>query len=576
VLARLERTLDAAINWSAIRPVRAVLLIAVLSLAVLLPGLVSMPVTDRDEARFVQASKQMVETGDLIDIRLQNQPRWKKPAGIYWLQAGAAATIGGGPDAPIWVYRLPSVLGAMLTALVTFWAARALLPARAAVLAGAMVATALLLVAEGHIAKTDAMLSATAAAALGGLAHLFFANGGRGAALVFWLAIAASILLKGPIVPAVAVFALAGLAMRRDLRSGFRRLRALWGVPLVIVLVAPWLVAIWIESDGAFFAESLGKDMGAKIAAGQEAHWGPPGLYLGLIWVTFWPWAALLPAALRDLWKDRRAGWLVFLAAWVVPFWLILELVPTKLPHYVLPLYPALAIAVAGWVMRTAGAIQPAWARWSAAVLVALPGGIIALGTVVLPLVIDAQQDALARRLGEVTVLGQDIEPGAAFLAGLALLFTGAAALAALRGRVMAQIAASLLAAAALYPSVLQYTLPGAHIAFPSPAMAQLLAQYRPCGTWPAYSVGYHEPSLVFLTETDIRLADPAGAIKALTSDPGAMVLMEDRWADILGASVPPTVERGAIAYFNPNRGKIAVVRLLTQDDPRWAACAEQ
>ena len=95
----------------------------------------------------------------------------------------------------------------------------------------------------------------------------------------------------------IAVFALAALWWHRDTRTRFSGLHVLPGFALVVVLVAPWLIAIWQVSDGGFFAEALGKDMGAKLTAGQEKHWGPPGLYLGLVWLTFWPWAALLPLA---------------------------------------------------------------------------------------------------------------------------------------------------------------------------------------------------------------------------------------------------------------------------------------
>ncbi len=82
--------------------------------------------TDRDEARFVQATKQMVETGDWIDIRLQDEPRYKKPIGIYWLQGAAVLASGQGADAPIWVYRIPSLAAAILSVLLTYAIGRTL------------------------------------------------------------------------------------------------------------------------------------------------------------------------------------------------------------------------------------------------------------------------------------------------------------------------------------------------------------------------------------------------------------------------------------------------------------------
>ncbi len=148
------------------------------------------------------------------------------------------------------------------------------------------------------------------------------------------------------------------------------------------------------------------------------------------------------------------------------------------------------------------------------------------------------------------------------------------AARAALAARVQAQAGASVLAALFLYPAALAFGLPALGTGFPSPELARVIAQYRPCASGPAWSVGYHEPSLVFLTETGIRLADPGGAVVALRNDPGAMVLVEERWREILGQDAfAGTVVREEVSYFNYNRGKATTARLLTSDDPRWNLC---
>ncbi len=554
-IARLDAGLSGLLEFAARGPVRSAVLVAILALAVIVPGLATMPVTDRDEGRFVQASKQMLETGDLIDIRLQDEPRWKKPAGIYWLQAGSAA-VNGSTDAPIWAYRLPSAIAGVLVALLTLWAARPLVGPRAAVLAGGMMALSLLLVVEAHIAKTDAALAVTAIAAFGALSRTMLGHGGRLTALVFWLAIAASILLKGPIVPAICLLALAWWWIIGRQRPKFAALEPLKGIALTVLLVAPWLIAIWVISDGAFFAESLGEDMGAKISAGQEMHWGPPGLYAGIVWGTLWPWAALIPLAIGWWWRERKAIWMVMLAGWVIPFWLLLELVPTKLPHYVLPLYPAIVIGLAAWACSTES--NPArWTRIASAALVVLPAIGLALAVLVLPLVLE----------GIVVWSAVPL----ALIGGLAGV---AAAKSALQGRVLGQIATSAIAALAIYPAVLHFALPSLGTAFPSPRMAALIAQYEPCAEGAPFSIGYHEPSLVFLTRTDIRLAAPEEMMDALANAPGTLVLIEDRWQDILtGGGKLDAVERASITYFNYNRGKMETARLLTADDPRWASC---
>src|SRR5256885_7961955 len=101
---------------------RAVTFLILLSLVSFLPGFFTIPPVDRDEARFAQATKQMIESGDYIDIRFQDEVRYKKPVGIYWLQAGVvrAADALGVPQAhsTIWLYRVPSLIGAVGAVLV--------------------------------------------------------------------------------------------------------------------------------------------------------------------------------------------------------------------------------------------------------------------------------------------------------------------------------------------------------------------------------------------------------------------------------------------------------------------------
>src|SRR3954470_21139350 len=97
--------------------------LALLGLLLWLPGIISLPALDRDESRFAQSSRQMVQSGDWVDIRLGHVPRYKKPVGIYWLQAAATSIAGVGHDNHIWTYRLPSLAGAIAASWLTVWIA---------------------------------------------------------------------------------------------------------------------------------------------------------------------------------------------------------------------------------------------------------------------------------------------------------------------------------------------------------------------------------------------------------------------------------------------------------------------
>ncbi|MBW8856289.1 MAG: glycosyl transferase, partial [Bradyrhizobium sp.] len=153
---------------------RTIAILVLVSLISFLPGFFHIPPVDRDEARFAQATKQMIESGDYIDIRFQDEVRYKKPVGIYWLQAGVvrAADALGVPNAhtSIWLYRVPSLIGAVGAVLLTYWSALAFVTRRSAFLAAVMMATCVLLNVEARLAKTDAVLLMCCVAAMGVMA----------------------------------------------------------------------------------------------------------------------------------------------------------------------------------------------------------------------------------------------------------------------------------------------------------------------------------------------------------------------------------------------------------------------
>src|SRR5256714_15434051 len=85
------------------------------------------------------------------------------------------------------------------------------------------------------------------------------------------------------------------------------RLRPVWGLMWLLVLLLPWFVLIFWRAGDTFFTDSVGGDMLAKFV-GQESHGAPPGLYLLLFWVTFWPGAPLAGMAAPAIWQGRRGA----------------------------------------------------------------------------------------------------------------------------------------------------------------------------------------------------------------------------------------------------------------------------
>ncbi|MFM7333296.1 MAG: ArnT family glycosyltransferase [Tabrizicola sp.] len=323
------------------------LALALFALLTFLPAFARLPITDRDEARFAQSSRQMVESGDLIDIRFQDEPRYKKPVGIYWLQAASVAAVG--EEGALWVYRLPSLFGAVLAVLLVGVTGAPLFGRPAALFAAAVFAGGLVIGGEARIAKTDAVNLALILAAQAVLARLYLGHAvGRIGVYAFWLAIALGILVKGPIGPMVP--ALTALALFLVDRRG-DWLKTLWvpqPIMVALIIVLPWFVAITLRSHGAFWWGSVGADLLPKVVAGQEGKGAPPGSYLLALWITLWPATPLLLLALPAIWRARHQAPTRFCLAWVLPVWLVYEAIPTKLVHYTLPAYPALVLLAVG------------------------------------------------------------------------------------------------------------------------------------------------------------------------------------------------------------------------------------
>ncbi|MBI3436232.1 MAG: glycosyltransferase family 39 protein [Proteobacteria bacterium] len=492
--------LDVAVGSHA----RAMALLAAIALLAFVPGFFQLPPVDRDEARFAQASKQMLESGDFIDIRFQGETRYKKPVGIYWLQAavvGAAETVGL-PQArtTIWLYRIPSLLGAIGAVVLTYWTALAFVPRRAAVLAALMLAASLLLGVEARLAKTDAMLLASVVAVMGALARVYLgAHGAYGSrfhgwrlAAIFWVALACGILLKGPLILLMAGLTIAALAIVDRSLAWIRILRPLSGLCLVLVITLPWFAAILWRSGPAFLTDSLGRDLLAKVVSGQEAHGAPPGTYLLLFWITFWPAAPLAALAAPAVWRARREIGARFLLAWLVPSWIVFELVVTKLPHYVLPLYPAVAILIAAVMHQNALASS----RWMMSLTSSwfIVSSTIALVLIIAPIAIGRHLELLAWPFA-----------GAAAVFGL-LAWWLFAADGAVRSLLRATAAALL-----LWTAAYGIAFPALPTLFPSVLIAERVKQTECPGAQLA-SAGYGEPSLVFLSGTKTLLTDGPGA----------------------------------------------------------------
>jgi hypothetical protein len=420
-----------------------------------------------------------------------------------------------------------------------------------------MLAGCFVLTVETHIAKTDAALLATVVAAMGLMGRAYLTPGQFTArqAAAFWLVLGASILLKGPIGPAVPLLAGLTLAVSdRAWNNGapwFRALRPGWGVPLMVAAAAPWFIAVTIATEGRFLADALGGDMLSKVGGADENHWGPPGYYLLSFGVAAFPAAFLVLRAIPGAWADRLNPATRFLLAWAVPTWLMFEAATTKLPHYTLPAYPALMLLAAAWALDPLRRAPPRWLSVLSLVGLVATGIGLAAAAVALPVLAD-------RAPSWPSLLAL---PAAGALLWLVV--------GALRGGQPARAGLlAVVAAVPLYTVVLEGVLPRLTAPWVSPRVEAALARVAP-GLPPQRfgALGYHEPSLLFSVGGDMELLfDAAGAARFLAEEPGRVAAVEGRHearfraeAAALGLRLR---ELGVVEGFNYSRGRRVALSL--------------
>lgn len=538
------------------------MLLFLLGLAVLVPGIAQLPPVDRDEARYIQATKQMVESGDFIDIRYQETTRYKKPIGIYWLQSVTVA-LTGGSDAPIAAYRMVSVLAVAAAVVATYWVGQAIFGPAAGLIAALMLAGLFGAGFEGRLAKTDSVILLLSILAQGFLARIYLTarDGGRAeasTAWLFWLIQGAALLVKGPIVLLLSfgtvVFIL--LFDRNRDRQWLKDLRPLRGVLLAALVTAPWLILITIKSGSAFWMEAVGQDMFGKVVSGQESHGAPPGYFIFTYSLYIWPFGlvAIIGAtyAVRRMFSDPR---LLFCIAWYVPFWLVFELIPTKLPHYVLPAYPALLLA-GGWYLSLAASELPTPLWWQRLLhgLTGLGVILVTIGLAVIAIVVPINFTGSFTFWSIPVVLLLLMACWFGLGYGLEL-------------SPIRRVLVATLTATTAYGLMFALILPNIDQFWVSRQIADRFEEEKRCETSELASVTYHEPSLVFLVGTETLLTGPGSAAEHLLADPECAIAVvpggdAPAFLAALGAAGARAEAGEPITGFNYTKGERVSLRL--------------
>jgi 4-amino-4-deoxy-L-arabinose transferase-like glycosyltransferase len=546
---------------------RGPLLAALLVLLAGLPGVFGQPPLDRDESRFAEASAQMLESGDFVSIHFQATPRFKKPVGIYWLQAAAVKTLSQAEDRAIWAYRIPSLLGAMLAAAACVWGAAAFMRPGRALIAGLLFGGSFMLSTEASIAATDAVLCGATTLAMAALGRIYLAGhggprAGTGVKAVFWAALALSVLVKGPIGPMVVALTLISLCLWDRQARWVAGLGWGWGLISLVAALGPWALAITVASDGTFWGASVGGDLASKLAGESEGHGAPPGYYLLLAPVLLFPATLLLPAGVVAGWRARAEPAVRFTLCWLIPSWLVFEATPTKLIHYTLPLYGALAWLMARSLTPIGEAPAPA------------SGRVTRIAAVVLTLIAGVAFAAVGPA-AMVRLRAFSPAPWAVAAAVLFLVAGIGGAVLLWRRRTASAVLVASVAAALGHGALAGEVLPGLHPLWLSTAAAKALATAG-ASPWqgvvpgPVTVVGYAEPSLVFLLGADTELGGADDAAQAIAE--GRPVIVEGRDDAAFHAALAGRdgVARliGTVSGLDYSKGRAEILRLYRPPPP--------
>ena len=307
---------------------------------------------DADEPAYAQAAREMLEAGDWVTPHFNSLPRFDKPILFYWLITLSYRVFG----VTEFAVRFWSALAAVILVLVIARVSRRWFGPPADLLAGLAFMTNLLTPILARAAVTDMLLTLfVTLAILAGVEALREPASGKGWATMGWATMGLAVLVKGPIglvIPGMALFGT--LWIFHDLRRGLIRLLPWQGLVLFVVITFPWYLLVLAANGWAFVEGFVIKHHMARFTGVISSHAGPLWFYLPVVLVGFFPWSGFLPRALwqagtvarrREV-RQHADRLLVACACWAVGVLVVFSFAGTKLPSYLFPAFPAMALLV--------------------------------------------------------------------------------------------------------------------------------------------------------------------------------------------------------------------------------------
>jgi len=389
--------------------------------AIFLIGLGRLPLFGRDEALYAESGREMLATGDWITPQVNGGPFFEKPPLYYWLAAASYRAFGVTPFAA----RLPAALMAILTVVLVAQIGARVWGRRAGLLAGLALATCLQMAMIGRMGIMDVPLTCLTVLAVLAYERWRCGNGLAGAAL-FGICLGSAVLLKGAAGLVPLGVAAADSLVRVLLKERLGRPVAVSALTLLLAagiaaaLASPWFIIMSSRHGAAFGSTLFLHEHLRRVLQPMQGHGGPLWIYLPLIAVSFFPWVVFLPPAVvcSDEGSDQARSWRVLCIVWIAVVLIPFSLISTKLPGYVTPLFPPMALLVGAELAQ--GGRRRSW--------VALLIGALVLGA--LAALLPAAAAKMGQRVGASDEARLLTAPALIWVAGyLVIAFAAAAVL---------------------------------------------------------------------------------------------------------------------------------------------------
>lgn len=367
-----------------------------------LPNLGAPSLWDVDEGVNAEAAREMRDNDSWLIPTFNYKLRTAKPVMLYWLQRFSFAAFGVSE----WSARLPSAILTCCAVLLLYELARRMFDRTTGLLAGVVLASAVEVCLLAHAATPDATLLVFTVLTFYAFwrghetpAQPEIANASEGGAGRSWwkwtaAACALAMLTKGPVgvaLPGLVIFLY--FAWNRELSRLLDR-RIFTAGLLFLLIAGPWYGLVTAETRGEWARQFFGRENMHRFSTPMDNHSGPFFYHSGALLVLFAPWSAFLLAALWYGWRgaQRPAEETAplprperLLLVWFGSYLVFFSAAATKLPNYMLPAYPALAILSARFLMRwRAGEVTvPKWVMQVGVASVAFTGLAFAVGLVI-------------------------------------------------------------------------------------------------------------------------------------------------------------------------------------------------